>query len=464
MRRGEIIEKMKITSISSNGKAVGRKNNLVIFVNQGAPGDIIDVKIIGREKKFLIGSPIFFYEKSSDRTEPFCEHFGVCGGCKWQHLNYSAQLKFKSQHAKENLRKISKMELPEAEPIMGSAETEHYRNKLEYTFSNNRWLNQEEIQTEELINKNALGFHIPRMFDKILDINQCHLQPNPSNEIRLALKKFANAKDFTFYDIRKQQGLLRNLIIRTTTTQETMVIVQFGEDNEKKIKKVMQFLTEQFPKLSSLLYLVNLKKNETIYDQNILTYSGNNFIIEKMGNLLFKIGPKSFFQTNPKQAYELYKKIEVFANLTGGELVFDLYSGTGTIANFLAKSCLKVIGIDSVPEAVEDAHFNSRLNQIDNTEFYAGDMKDMLSGSFIKTHGRPDLVITDPPRMGMHQNVIKALNQLKPKRIIYVSCNPATQARDMELMSEYYEVIKTQLVDMFPHTQHIENIVLLNLK
>lgn len=464
MRKVEVIEKLEITGISSTGKAVGRKDDLVIFVNQGAPGDVIDVKIVGNEKKFLIGSPVFFHEKSPDRTAPFCEHFGVCGGCKWQHLNYPAQLKFKAEHIKENLKKISKMELPEAEPIMGSVETDHYRNKLEYTFSNKRWLTQEEIQTDGLINKNALGFHIPRMFDKILDINQCHLQPNPSNEIRLALKNFADTEGFTFYDIKKQQGLLRNLIIRTTTTEETMVIVQFGEADEEKIKKVMQFLAEQFPQLTSLLYLVNLKKNETIYDQTILTYAGNDFIIEKMGDLRFKIGPKSFFQTNPKQAYELYKKIDAFADLKGNELVFDLYSGTGTIANFLAKNSRKVIGIESVPEAVEDAHFNSKLNQIDNTEFYAGDMKDMLSGSFIKVHGRPDLVITDPPRMGMHQNVIKALNQLKPDRIIYVSCNPATQARDMELMKDHYEVIKTQPVDMFPHTQHIENIVLLKSK
>ena len=464
MRKVEVIEKLEITGISSTGKAVGRKDDLVIFVNQGAPGDVIDVKIVGNEKKFLIGSPVFFHEKSPDRTAPFCEHFGVCGGCKWQHLNYPAQLKFKAKHVRENLKKISKMELPEAEPIMGSAETDHYRNKLEYTFSNKRWLTQEEIQTDGSINKNALGFHIPRMFDKILDINQCHLQPNPSNEIRLALKNFADTEGFTFYDIKKQQGLLRNLIIRTTTTEETMVIVQFGEADEEKIKKVMQFLAEQFPQLTSLLYLVNLKKNETIYDQNILTYAGNDFIIEKMGDLRFKIGPKSFFQTNPKQAYELYKKINVFADLKGNELVFDLYSGTGTIANFLAKNSRKVIGIESVPEAVEDAHFNSKLNQIDNTEFYAGDMKDMLSGSFIKVHGRPDLVITDPPRMGMHQNVIEALNQLNPDRIIYVSCNPATQARDMELMKDHYEVIKTQPVDMFPHTQHIENIVLLKSK
>ena len=464
MRKVEIIEKLEITGISSTGKAVGRKDDLVIFVNQGAPGDVIDVKIVGKEKKILIGSPVFFHKKSPDRTDPFCEHFGGCGGCKWQHLNYPAQLTFKAEHVRENLKKISKMELPEAEPIMGSAETDHYRNKLEYTFSNKRWLTQEEIQTDGSINKNALGFHIPRMFDKILDINQCHLQPNPSNEIRLALKNFADTEGFTFYDIKKQQGLLRNLIIRTTTTEETMVIVQFGEADEEKIKKVMQFLAEQFPQLTSLLYLVNLKKNETIYDQNILTYAGNDFIIEKMGDLRFKIGPKSFFQTNPKQAYELYKKINVFADLKGNELVFDLYSGTGTIANFLAKNSRKVIGIESVPEAVEDAHFNSKLNQIDNTEFYAGDMKDMLSGSFIKVHGRPDLVITDPPRMGMHQNVIEALNQLNPDRIIYVSCNPATQARDMELMKDHYEVIKTQPVDMFPHTQHIENIVLLKSK
>ena len=464
MQKVEIIEKMEITGFSSTGKAVGRKNDLVIFVNQGAPGDFIDVKIIGREKKYLIGYPVFFHKKSIDRTAPICEHFGICGGCKWQHLNYPAQLRFKAQQVRENLRKISKMKLPEAEPIVGSVEKYNYRNKLEYTFSNKKWLTPEEIQTKGLINKNALGFHIPKKFDKILDINHCHLQPNPSNEIRLALKNFADTQDLTFYDIRKQKGLLRNLIIRTATTQETMVIVQFGEADQEKIKKVMQFLSKHFPKLSSLLYLVNLKKNETIYDQRIMTYRGKDFIIEKIGDLRFKIGPKSFFQTNPTQAYELYKKIIEFADLKGSELVFDLYSGTGTIANFIAKNCRKVIGIESVPEAVEDARVNSALNEINNTAFYAGDMKDMLNGSFIKINGRPELVITDPPRMGMHQNVIKALIKLNPERIIYVSCNPATQARDMELMSDHYEAIKTQPIDMFPHTQHIENIVLLETK
>ena len=464
MRKVEIIKEMEITGISSTGKAVGRKDGQVIFVDQGAPGDFIDVKIIGREKKYLIGHPIFFHKKSIDRTAPLCEHFGVCGGCKWQHLNYPAQLRFKAQQVRENLRKISKMKLPKAEPILGSAETDHYRNKLEYTFSNKKWLTREEIEKKGPINKNALGFHIPKMFDKILDINHCHLQPNPSNEIRLALKSFSDTHNLSFYDIRKQKGLLRNLIIRTTTTQETMVIVQFGELDQEKIKKVMQFLSKQFPQLSSLLYLVNLKKNETIYDQHIITHKGKDFIIEKIGNLSFKIGPKSFFQTNSKQAYELYKKIEEFADLKGKELVFDLYSGTGTIANFIAKNCRKVIGIESIPEAVEDARFNSWLNEIDNTEFYAGDMKDVLSGSFIKIHGRPDLVITDPPRMGMHQNVIKMLIQLNPERIIYVSCNPATQARDMKLMSDHYITTKTQPIDMFPHTQHIENIILLKSK
>ena len=464
MKKVEHVEHLEITGISADGKGVGRKDNLVIFVNQSAHGDILDVKIIGKDKKFLIGTPQFFHKKSPNRIIPFCEHFGICGGCKWQHIYYQSQLKYKEEHVNANLKKLSNMPIPDSEPILGSVKTDHYRNKLEYTFSNKRWLTTEELASEIPPSCNAVGFHIPKMFDKILDIEQCHLQPEPSNQIRLALKQFAEAHELSFYDIKGNHGLLRNLIIRTTTTGEVMVIVQFGEDDEASILSVMNFLNEQFPSLTSLLYLINLKKNETLYDQKILKFSGQDFISEKMGDLIFKIGPKSFYQTNSLQAHELYKIVAAFADLKGNELVYDLYTGTGTIANFIAKSAGKVIGIESIGEAVQDAIYNSKLNQITNTLFYAGDMKDMLSGEFIEKNGLPDVVITDPPRVGMHKNVIDALNALNPPKIIYVSCNPATQARDLDLLKEQYEMIKTQAVDMFPHTQHIENIVLLKLK
>lgn len=444
--------------------AVGRLDNLVIFVKGGAPGDVADVKIVGRQKKFLIGEILQLHEQSELRTAPTCQHFGVCGGCKWQHLQYEAQLKHKEKHVRNNLEKISGLSLPEFSPIMASKDQFFYRNKLEYTFSNKRWLTKEEITEDHIASKNALGFHIPKMFDKILDIEKCHLQADPSNHIRLALKDFAEDKALTFYDIREQHGLLRNLIIRTTSTGEVMVIVQFGENDAQAIKLVLDLLKKKFPEITALMYIVNQKKNETFYDLPVNTYHGQSFITEKMGDLSFRIGPKSFYQTNSLQAHELYKKVLEYAQLTGRDVVYDLYTGTGTIANFVAKHSKKVVGIESVADAVEDAMENSRLNGISNTSFHAGDMKDMLTDDFVRKHGRPELVITDPPRAGMHKNVVQALINLKPSRIVYVSCNPATQARDLELLGQVYDVKKIQPVDMFPHTHHVECVVSLELR
>ena len=462
--RGKIIEKLEITGISAEGKGVGRKDNLVIFVNESAPGDVMDVQVTGKEKKFLLAKPLNLHTPSPDRDTPFCKHFGTCGGCKWQHMSYEAQLRHKQDHVADNLRKISGVSLPKINAILGSVNTTFYRNKLEYTFSNSRWLTTEEIQTGNAFSRNAVGFHIPKMFDKILDIDQCYLQTASSNQIRNAIREFAHQHSLSFYDLKAQVGLLRNLIIRTTSTQELMVIVQFGENNPKAIDIVMVFLKNKFPEITSLLYIINEKKNETFFDLPVYTFAGKDFIEEKMNELTFRIGPKSFYQTNSLQAHALYEKTLEYAGLTGNELVYDLYTGTGTIANFVAKKAKNVIGIESVPEAVADAKLNAENNNISNTEFFAGDMKDMLTGDFVKKHGKPDVIITDPPRAGMHKNVIEALLELKAKRIIYVSCNPATQARDLADLAVAYDVDVIQPVDMFPHTHHVENIIRLNLK
>ena len=464
MKKLKNLSNVKITGISADGKAVGRKDRMVVFVKGGAPGDVVDLRIIGKEKKFLIGAPTHFHARSEDRTEPFCAHFGTCGGCKWQHITYEAQLKHKQDHVENNMKKLSGVELPGIEPIIGSSDTTFYRNKLEFTFSNNRWLTREEIDSGREFNRNALGFHIPKMFDKILNIEQCHLQADPSNLIRNSVREYAEEHKFSFYDIREQKGLLRNLIIRTTTLGEIMVILQFGEYDRPKIVKMMNFLREEFPEITSLMYIVNEKKNETYYDLPVTTFHGEDFIQEKMGDLTFRIGPKSFYQTNSKQAVTLYEKALEFADLTGEEIVYDLYTGTGTIANFVAGKSKKVVGIESVEDAVKDARKNSGINGILNTEFYAGDMKDILTNEFIREHGKPKVVITDPPRAGMHKNVIKALNKIEPHRIVYVSCDPATQARDIQDLSENYTVERLQPVDMFPHTHHVENVALLKSK
>lgn len=464
MKASKVIEKLEITGVSSDGKSVGRHENRVIFVANGAPGDIVDVRIVGKQKKFLLGEIIHFHEKSADRTDPFCEHFGTCGGCKWQHIQYEAQLKHKQDHVAHNLAKIGKTALPELLPIKGSANTTYYRNKLEYTFSNMRWLTREEIEDNDELSRNALGFHIPRRFDKILDINHCWLQGDPSNQVRLAVKAYAEKNELTFFDLKKQEGLLRNLIIRTSTTGDLMVILQVFYEDQSAITALLNHLKDSFPEITSLLYIINPKQNETFYDLPVHTFHGEGFIHEEMEGLRFRIGPKSFYQTNSIQAYELYKVAREFAGLTGDEVVYDLYTGTGTIANFVAKKAQKVIGVESVEEAIVDARINSELNQITNTTFLAGDMKDMINADFVKKHGHPDVIITDPPRAGMHQKVVEMINEIKPKKLVYVSCNPATQARDLELLSPVFEVVAVQPVDMFPQTHHVENVMLLKAK
>lgn len=406
-----------------------------------------------------------FEKYSETRATPFCEHFGVCGGCKWQNLPYEEQLRFKHKQVMDNLERIGKVELPEANYIMGAPETTFYRNKLEFTFSNKRWLTEDEIASnKEFDNMNSLGFHIPGMFDKVLDINKCWLQDDISNRIRNSVRDYCNKHDYSFFDIRKQEGLMRTLMIRNTSTGELMAIVVFFEDDQEKRDSLMQYIAEQFPEITSLLYVINQKGNDTITDQEIITYKGSDAIYEEMEGLRFKIGPKSFYQTNSEQAYHLYEVAREFAQLTGNELVYDLYTGTGTIANFVARDAKKVVGIEYVEEAIEDAKVNSTNNNIDNTLFFAGDMKDILNQEFINEHGRPDIIITDPPRAGMHDDVINTILFAEPKRIVYVSCNPATQARDINLLDVKYKVTKIQPVDMFPHTHHVENVVLMEKK
>lgn len=464
MKKGMIIENLEITSISSEGKGVGRVEGQVVFVKETVPGDLIKAKVLGRKKKVLQAMPLEFKTYSKDRSDAFCEHFGLCGGCKWQHMNYESQLKFKEEHVSENLKKLSGLPLPETSPILGSEKTTFYRNKLEFTFSNFRWLTKEEIDSDIEHVRSALGFHIPGRFDKILDVKKCFLQEDPSNEIRVAIKEFADENGVSFFDLKNQHGFLRNLIVRTATTGDLMVILQVFHNEGKNLDLVMNFLKEKFPAITSLMYVVNEKGNDSFSDQDVHLYHGDPFITEQMDDLKFRIGPKSFYQTNSTQAHELYKIAAKYADIKEDELVYDLYTGTGTIANFVARSAKKVVGIEYVEEAIADAKVNSELNGISNTSFFAGDMKDLLANEFINEHGKPDVIITDPPRAGMHPRVTQLLADLKADRIVYVSCNPATQARDLQILGQSYDVVKIQPVDMFPHTQHVENVVLLELK
>lgn len=460
-----LVEQIEILDVAAEGKAITRWKDKVIFVPFTAPGDIVDLQIYRQKKSFAEGRVMKFHKYSDLRTEPFCEHFTVCGGCKWQHLPYSEQLKFKQQQIFDNLSRIGKIDLPDFEPIMGSEKTEFYRNKLEFTFSNKRWLTSSEMGLiHEQKDMNALGFHIPGCFDKVLDIKKCWLQDNISNEIRLAIRQYALDHDLEFFDLRNQEGFLRTMIVRTSSTGELMLIISFYKEDKEAREALLSFVADKFPQITSLMYVINGKCNDTITDQDILVFKGNDHIFEQMEDLKFKIGPKSFYQTNSEQAYQLYSITRDFAGLTGNELVYDLYTGTGTIANFVAKNAAKVIGIEYVPEAIEDAKVNSDINKIDNTLFYAGDMKDILTLDFINEHGRPDVIITDPPRAGMHEDVVNAILFAEPQRIVYVSCNPATQARDLQLLDTKYKVTRVQPVDMFPHTHHVENVVLLELK
>lgn len=457
-----LLENITITDVAAEGKAIARIDDLVVFVPFVAPGDVVDIQISKKKKSFAEGRAVKFHSYSDKRSEPFCSHFGICGGCKWQHLAYSEQIKYKQKQVVDSLTRIGKIELPEVSPILGSEKTDFYRNKLEYTFSNKRWLtDSERFSDEQFKDMDALGFHIPGMFDKVLDIKKCWLQDDISNRIRLTIKAFCKENEYEFFDLRNQAGIMRNLIIRTTSTGEVMVIVIFYKNEEDKVERLMQHLKESFPEITSLQYVINGKANDTITDQEVIVFSGRDCIYEEMEGLRFKIGPKSFYQTNSEQAYTLYKVARDFAGLTGNELVYDLYTGTGTIANFVSKQCKQVIGIEYVPEAIDDANVNSKLNEIENTHFFAGDMKDLLTEEFIHQYGRPDVIITDPPRAGMHDDVIKTILFASPKRIVYVSCNPATQARDLSLLDEAYKVVRVQPVDMFPHTHHVENVVLL---
>lgn len=463
-----LIEEVTITDIAAEGKALARVDNMVIFVPYVVPGDVVDLQLKKKKNSYAEAVAVKFHKYSEKRAEAFCKHYGVCGGCKWQILPYEEQIRYKQKQVTDTLERIGKVPLPETSPIIGSQNIMRYRNKLEYTFSDKKWLTEQEIKEDVAYDRyGAAGFHIPGSFDKVLDIEECWLQDNISNEIRNTAKQYAIEHGLPFYNIRGQQGMMRNIIIRTSSTGELMTIVVCrieDADQQKQLEGLMQHLADRFPQITSLIYVVNNKCNDTINDLDTVTFKGQDHIYEQMEDLKFKIGPKSFYQTNSAQAYELYKVARNFAGLTGGELVYDLYTGTGTIANFVAKQAKQVIGIEYVPEAIEDAKVNSQLNGIDNTLFYAGDMKDILTQDFINKHGRPDVIITDPPRAGMHPDVVDTILFAEPQRIVYVSCNPATQARDLAALDVKYKVTKVQPVDMFPHTHHVENVVLLEKK
>lgn len=457
-------ENVAIIDIAEEGKGVGRMDELVLFVQHAVPGDVVDVEVTRKKKNFAEAKVMALKVSSEHRVEAFCQHFGSCGGCKWQHMTYEAQLHFKQKAVENALQRIGKVDVSGIESILPSAETTYYRNKMEYTFSNKRWLTDAEVKSDQEFGKQALGFHVPLHFDKILQIDHCHLQASPSNEIRNAVDGFAVANEISYYDVRKHEGALRNLIVRNTSTGELMIIVVFAHPEEGQVELLMDFIEASFPEITSLLYIVNQKKNDTIFDQDIHVYRGRDHIFEEMDGLKFKIGAKSFYQTNSKQAFELYKVTKDFAELKGDELVYDLYTGAGTIANFVARNAREVVGIEYVPSAIDDAKLNSELNGIQNTKFYAGDMKDVLTQGFVDVHGKPDVIITDPPRAGMHGDVVTRILEVEANKIVYVSCNPATQARDLLLLAEKYEVVRIKPVDMFPHTQHVENVVLLKLK
>ncbi len=460
-----ILENITITGVAAEGKAIAKVDNLVIFVPYAVPGDVVDLQIRRKKHSYAEAEVIRFHQYADKRSQPFCPHFGVCGGCKWQCLPYEEQLRYKQQQIVDNLTRIGKIELPEVSPILGSRLTREYRNKLEFGFSNKKWLTQEVINSGEKVEvMDAVGFHIPGAFDKILDIDTCYLMDDINNRLRNGIRSYALEHGLEFFDLRAQHGLLRNMMIRTSATEEIMLLIQFcirTEEEQQQANEVLAYVHETFPEVTSLLWVNNLKCNDTIGNLEVHTYAGTDFIYETMEDLRFKVGPKSFYQTNTEQAYELYKVARNFAGLTGNELVYDLYTGTGTIANFVAHQARQVIGIEYVPEAIEDAKVNAEINGLANTLFYAGDMKDILNREFIDRHGTPDVIITDPPRAGMHTDVIDTILFAAPRRIVYVSCNPATQARDLQLLDGAYRVVAVQPVDMFPQTHHVENVVLL---
>lgn len=469
MRRKEtkkiIFENITVLDAGAKGVSVAKApEGQVIFIPNVVPGDVIDVQTLKKRKSYYEGRAIKFHKLSVHRTEPVCQHFGTCGGCKWQNMKYEQQLFYKNQEVYNNLKRIGKIELPDFEPILGSEKQFFYRNKMEFGFSDSRWLTNEEIQSGESFQKNALGFHIPRMWDKILDIEKCHLQEDPSNALRNSIRDLATEKGMTFFNARNHTGLLRTLMMRTASTGEIMVLIQFFEEDKTNRELLLDFIYEKFPNITSLQYVINSKANDTLYDQDIILYKGRDYILEEMEGLHFSINAKSFYQTNSDQAYELYKITREFAGLTGNELVYDLYTGTGTIAQFVSKLAKKVIGVEAVPEAIFDAKENAKRNEITNCEFYVGDMKNVFNEDFIASHGKPDVIITDPPRDGMHKDVVQQILNIAPERIVYVSCNSATQARDLALLDEKYKVTRVRPVDMFPQTHHVENVVLLEKK
>ena len=458
-------ENVRISDIGAEGNAVARVGEIVVFTKLAIPGDVVDLQVTKKRKRYQEAFIKDYKEYSSDRVEAFCEHFGACGGCKWQMLPYEKQLFYKHKQVEDQLKRIGKVKMPAIKPILGSEKNTFYRNKLEFTFSNKRWLTFDEVEKGNKIKEsNALGFHVPGLFDKVINIKKCWLQPDPSNQIRNFIYDYAILNNLEFFDIKGQKGFLRTLIVRTTSTGELMVILSFYYEDVEKRAALMKAVIDRFPGITSFMYVINPKGNDTITDQEIELFSGRDHIMEEMEGLKFKIGPKSFYQTNSEQAYNLYKVARDFAALDGSQTVYDLYTGTGTIANFVARYAKKVIGIEYVPEAIEDARINSGINNIDNTDFYAGDIKDILTEEFISTNGIPDVLITDPPRAGMHADVIQSIINMKPNRIVYVSCNPATQARDLALLDSFYQIEKIQPVDMFPHTHHVENVVLLTQK
>lgn len=459
-----VFEQVEISDAGSEGKAVARVDNHVIFVPYVVPGDVVDIRVVKKRRNYLEGKAIKLHKSSPKRIEARCEHFGLCGGCKWQNLSYADQLMYKQKQVTDNFERIGKLTIPEINPIIGSEDQYYYRNKLEYTFSNKRWLDETEMAKDEAVDMNGLGFHLPGMFDRIIDVKNCYLQADPSNKIRLALNRYSREQGFTFYDSRRHEGFLRNVIIRNSTTGDLMVIMIFGRENTADIENFMTFLQKEFPEITSLYFVVNTKKNDSISDLEPQHFAGEKYIVETMEDLKFRIGPLSFYQTNSTQAYQLYKITRDYAGLTGDEVVYDLYCGTGTISNFVAKQAKKVVGIEYVEAATKDAFENSKLNGHANTDFVAGDMAKVLNNTFFEEYGQPDVVITDPPRAGMHQKVIDQLLQAAPEKIVYVSCNPATQARDIALLSEKYDLRKIQPVDMFPQTHHVENVSLLTRK
>jgi 23S rRNA (uracil1939-C5)-methyltransferase len=461
-----VLQNLTVTAVAAEGKCLARHEEMVVFLDgdTAAPGDVVDVRLTRKKKNFAEGVPVAYHQYSDVRTEPFCGHFGVCGGCKWQHITYEAQLGYKHQQVIDSLTRIAKVALPPIRPILPSARTTYYRNKLEFTFSSNRWLTPAEMASREDLERSALGFHVPRRFDKIVDVEHCYLQPDPSNAIRLAARDYARTHKLPFYDPVTWDGFVRNLVVRTTLTGEVMVIVQVAYEKWEWLEGLLVHLRDRFPEITSLQFVVNNKGNDTFQDLEVKPFHGLPYITEKMEDLQFRVGPKSFYQPNAAQAYELYQVARSFAGLQGHETVYDLYTGTGTIANFVARQAQRVVGLEYVPMAIADARVNAQINGIANTQFFAGDIKDLLTDDFLDTHGRPDVVITDPPRAGMDEAVTRMLLRAAPQRIVYVSCNPATQARDLAILDAQYAVKDVQPVDMFPHTYHVENVVLLEFR